>query len=715
MPSQERRDVADIHQRLDSITRQIEQISQPAPRGEPHAAQRRRAPMRASRPSPASSTTPFRASTRGCRRFRTRRRPGRPRCRTSSVRPRWSSAPQPRSIAPRRRSARPRWISRSPKSPRAQNELDSRRPRRCRRVARAPSGRPAHARCSARGSGFFLARAAPAQDHQPDRGAAASRSYRAVDRRVPQRTRRNPPRHHRGDAAPGDRIARERNPLAVAPHRREPPERQRRPGAGQHRTRARRNPRGAALADAGRATHRLRRGDPQSRRQARPDPALERRSVDRAAARKRDRGAARHRLQRRLQRRAGAALRRRAHAVGQGRSAFPLRAATAIRSRHARAAPCRADLDAGNPPSRRPQANIRNSSKTRCARCRSGSTASRSATTMRRPSPISNSACPICWSAWKPPAIARLRPRNLGRVEEGLHDILRSLERQHASLVALADNNRTPPAAQPMDPGIVDLVKRELSDIRFSQSETDRRTQDSLETVHSTLGHVVDRLSTIEGDLRTVRAAPPAARPPPAPFEAREEMPRPMPPRFGRRLCAAGRRSRNRNCRIPPRCKRSPRSISPPRRANSTPREPARRRPPRQCRRAPSAKSWSRMPRAARGDRAGICRRIIRSSRAPGRPRAWRLAVGADRGVRKRDQRNRRRSEGAGEFVELHCRRAPRRAGRCRRAATEKAAAPRRRAQGTRLPATRPRARRQGSRRTSPPRSARCWSARAWS
>jgi len=31
---------------------------------------------------------------------------------------------------------------------------------------------------------------------------------------------------------------------------------------------------------------------------------------------------------------------------------------------------------------------------------------------------------------------------DLGRVEEGLHDILRSLERQHASLVALADSNR---------------------------------------------------------------------------------------------------------------------------------------------------------------------------------------------------------------------------------------------------------------------------------
>ena len=117
---------------------------------------------------------------------------------------------------------------------------------------------------------------------------------------------------------------------------------------------------------------------------------------------------------------------------------------------------------------------------------------------------------------------------DLGRVEEGLHDILRSLERQHASLVALAESTRnSADTAQPVDTGIVDLVKRELSDIRFSQSETDRRTQDSLETVHSTLGHVVDRLSTIEGDLRTVRTAPPTAPlSSPPPIEMREEAPR---------------------------------------------------------------------------------------------------------------------------------------------------------------------------------------------
>ena len=59
-----------------------------------------------------------------------------------------------------------------------------------------------------------------------------------------------------------------------------------------------------------------------------------------------------------------------------------------------------------------------------------------------------------------------------------------------------------------MDRGLVDTIQRELSDMRFSQSETDRHTQDSLEVVHNTLEHVVDRLAMIEGDLRAVRSTP---------------------------------------------------------------------------------------------------------------------------------------------------------------------------------------------------------------
>lgn len=89
---------------------------------------------------------------------------------------------------------------------------------------------------------------------------------------------------------------------------------------------------------------------------------------------------------------------------------------------------------------------------------------------------------------------------NLGRVEEGLQDILRMLERQQSQFSLLSEVDRSPAPA--LDPSFVDTIKRELSDMRFSQSETDRHTQDSLEAVHNTLGHVVDRLAMIEGDLR---------------------------------------------------------------------------------------------------------------------------------------------------------------------------------------------------------------------
>ena len=109
---------------------------------------------------------------------------------------------------------------------------------------------------------------------------------------------------------------------------------------------------------------------------------------------------------------------------------------------------------------------------------------------------------------------------NLGKVEDGLQDILRHLETQQANFAALAESGRS--SAEPADSGVIDIVKRELSDIRFHQSESGRQTQDSLEAVHNTLGHVVDRLAIIEGDLRTVRSQPaaPLAEMPSAPRSA---------------------------------------------------------------------------------------------------------------------------------------------------------------------------------------------------
>ena len=217
-----------------------------------------------------------------------------------------------------------------------------------------------------------------------------------------------------------------------------------------------------------------------------------------------------HRLQRRLQRRAGAARPTTCTRCRPRSTSFPASTATAmpLRMLEQRIAALTSTLETAS--SRRPPAKIPNCSKARCARCPNGSTACRSATTTRRRSPISNSACPICWSAWKPPATDPPRPPS---ISAGSRKACRtSCAISNASTPAWSRSPTTTamPAAppQPMDTGIVDIVKRELSDIRFSQSETDRRTQDSLETVHSTLGHVVDRLAMIEGDLRTVRTAP---------------------------------------------------------------------------------------------------------------------------------------------------------------------------------------------------------------
>ncbi len=106
-------------------------------------------------------------------------------------------------------------------------------------------------------------------------------------------------------------------------------------------------------------------------------------------------------------------------------------------------------------------------------------------------------------------SISDPRANNLGRVEDGLQDILRHLERQQTMFAAALSDSRA-------ESGLVESFKRELSDMRFSQSETDRHLQDSMEVVHSTLGHVVDRLAKIEGDLRNASARPAPQQPVPA-------------------------------------------------------------------------------------------------------------------------------------------------------------------------------------------------------
>ncbi|MGY4600697.1 putative RecB family endonuclease [Bradyrhizobium sp. GM22.5] len=261
------------------------------------------------------------------------------------------------------------------------------------------------------------------------------------------------------------------------------------------------------------------------------------------------------------------------------------------------------------------------------------------------------------------------RNGNFSRVEDGLHDILRHLERQQATYSALAESRNSAP---PADSGMVDLVKRELSDIRFSQAETNRTTQDSLEAVHNALGHVVDRLSMIEGDLRNVRTAPPApaAQPMPMPmaapmapapmaheprpqqqqhpkYDPKPELPNPAAAQAAHAAFAAA-----------PREFQAAAPAAPPPMPDGT---------------AGSATRDQRNPGAAyRAHARRACARTAAGSSARAGHKAGcthRHAVRAHRCVRKRNQRNPGRAQGAGVVVELHRCRAPRSASR-RRAAT---------------------------------------------
>ena len=356
MPSQESRDVADIHQRLDSITRQIEQISKPAPRSEaPRAEAARAEPAVARQLNDAISRLDARLSQisnpaparQAQMQDKQRQAEMVERAAAQVYRPSPPLSPASMDFAIAEIAAR-------------QNELDGPPPR------QMPSDPipPRHA----------APMAPPAQHHsaQPMMQAApAGPDFSSLERHLIKitsqiealqrpdhveqsiaafRTELAEIRHAITEAMPRRAIESIENEIRTLSRRIDDnqTERQRRPGARRHRTRARRNPRSAALADAGRTTGRLRRCDPQSRRQARSDPALERRSVDGAAARKRDRRTSRHRFQRRLQRRAGAACRRRAHAVDQGRPAVAFQRQQRFLC-HARAAHRRAELDAGEP------------------------------------------------------------------------------------------------------------------------------------------------------------------------------------------------------------------------------------------------------------------------------------------------------------------------------------------------------------------------------
>lgn len=111
----------------------------------------------------------------------------------------------------------------------------------------------------------------------------------------------------------------------------------------------------------------------------------------------------------------------------------------------------------------------------------------------------------------------------LGRIEEGLSHIIAFLESQREGMSTILNSGPQRVASPSIDPEAFDAVRRELSDIRFGQSEAERRSQDSLEAVHNALNQVVDRLSGIENDLRQIKTTPP---------QRATETPRPAAPQI---------------------------------------------------------------------------------------------------------------------------------------------------------------------------------------
>ncbi len=92
------------------------------------------------------------------------------------------------------------------------------------------------------------------------------------------------------------------------------------------------------------------------------------------------------------------------------------------------------------------------------------------------------------------------RLNHLEAIERGLAEMLIHFEHQHMPSLA------RPGTSQPPE---LDALSRDLADLR----QTEKKTQDTLEVVHGTLGHVVDRLAMIETDMRGKPAIKPAINP----------------------------------------------------------------------------------------------------------------------------------------------------------------------------------------------------------
>lgn len=124
------------------------------------------------------------------------------------------------------------------------------------------------------------------------------------------------------------------------------------------------------------------------------------------------------------------------------------------------------------------------------------------------------------------------RSADLTGIERGIQQLTMQVREAREEALTTAERVARAVVAD-MPRGGDDQVRRDLETLHAHQSESDQRTQDTLEAVHDTLERLVERMGSIESDLRTAPARSAELSRPAEPMRASEpprEMRAPEPP-----------------------------------------------------------------------------------------------------------------------------------------------------------------------------------------
>src|SRR5262249_29887312 len=106
---------------------------------------------------------------------------------------------------------------------------------------------------------------------------------------------------------------------------------------------------------------------------------------------------------------------------------------------------------------------------------------------------------------------ADARLGHLDTIEHAVADLVGQLQDARVGALGAAEQAARTAVREMMGASAgrdVDVLKHELAEFRAMQADIDRRTQDMLETLQSTLERLVDRMSAIETDLPAIGGGP---------------------------------------------------------------------------------------------------------------------------------------------------------------------------------------------------------------